>query len=145
MVIETEIPVRYAETDAMGVVYHANYLVYFEVGRTTFLEGIGFPYSQVEEAGYMSPVVEVNVRYGSPLHYGETALVRTKITKLSPVKVTYTSEVYRKGQNVETEKPCCSGEALVTLVDRETFHPVSTKRVLPELYAKYQEVLEPAE
>ena len=69
MVVETEIPVRYAETDAMGVVYHANYLLYFEVARTDFLEKIGYPYARIESEGLMSPVVDVHLKYGSPLRY----------------------------------------------------------------------------
>lgn len=145
MVVETEIPVRYAETDAMGVVYHANYLLYFEVARTDFLEKIGYPYARIESEGLMSPVVDVHLKYGLPLRYGDTALVRTKVTKVTPVKTTYTCEVYRKGQDVEHEKPCVVGETVLTLVDKQTFKPVSQKRELPSLYEMYQQVLEPSE
>lgn len=56
METSTEIEVRYAETDGMGVVYHANYLVYLEVARTDFLNKLGFPYADIEKAGYLSPV-----------------------------------------------------------------------------------------
>ena len=52
----TPITIRYAETDMMGIVYHANYLLYFEDARTRFLEAIGFPYDHIEQAGYLSPV-----------------------------------------------------------------------------------------
>lgn len=63
----TTIHVRYGETDMMGIVYHANYLLYFEDARTDFLETIGYPYARLEEAGYLSPVVNVDVSYGAPL------------------------------------------------------------------------------
>ena len=56
MKVCTAIPVRYAETDKMAVVYHANYLLYFEDARTRFLEELGYPYARIEQAGYMSPV-----------------------------------------------------------------------------------------
>ena len=55
METSTEIEVRYAETDGMGVVYHANYLLYLEVARTDFLNKLGFPYADIEKAGYLSP------------------------------------------------------------------------------------------
>ena len=66
----TQIAVRYAETDRMGIVYHANYLVWFEIARSEFLEKLGFPYEEMEKAGYMSPVADVQLSYGMPLTYG---------------------------------------------------------------------------
>ena len=75
MKVCTAIPVRYAETDKMAVVYHANYLLYFEDARTRFLEELGYPYARIEQAGYMSPVVSFEVRYGEPLRYGDVAIV----------------------------------------------------------------------
>ncbi len=80
----TPITIRYAETDMMGIVYHANYLLYFEDARTAFLEAIGFPYRVIEEAGYLSPVVSFSVEYGEPLRYGETAVVRTRVVSSRP-------------------------------------------------------------
>lgn len=145
MITETEIPVRYAETDRMGVVYHSNYLIYFEVARTDFLNKIGYPYKRVEDEGYMSPVLDIHVRYGSPLTYGDVAVVRTSVIGLTPVKTTFRCEVFKKGQDLAIEKPCCVGEAIVALVDAQTFKPVSTKRAVPELYKLYQESLVPAE
>lgn len=71
MKVCTPITIRYAETDKMGVVYHANYLLYFEDARTHFLEANGFPYKKIEDAGYMSPVVSFTVNYGQPLRYGD--------------------------------------------------------------------------
>ena len=110
MVVETEIPVRYAETDAMGVVYHANYLLYFEVARTDFLEKIGYPYARIESEGLMSPVVDVHLKYGSPLRYGDTALVRTKVTKVTPVKPRIPVRFIAKGKTLSTKSPAWSGK-----------------------------------
>ena len=126
----------------MGIVYHANYLLYFEDARTAFLEAIGFPYNLIEEAGYLSPVVSFTVDYGAPLHYGETAIVRTRIESSRPTKTVYAYEVFREGQNLDADKPCCTGRSTHCLVDAKTFRPVSLKRVMPELYARYEEVAE---
>ena len=78
-VVVTEFPVRYAETDAMGVVHHANYLVYFEEGRSQFMREIGSDYAEVEASGYMLPVTEVGLRYLGSLRYGERVRVSTWI------------------------------------------------------------------
>lgn len=139
----TPIAIRYGETDMMGIVYHANYLLYFEDARTAFLEAIGHPYRLIEEAGFMSPVVNFEVNYGEPLRYGDTAIVRTRITVSRPTKTVYAYEVFREGQNLDTDKPCCTGQSTHCLVDATTFKPVSIKRVMPELYEKYNQVVEP--
>ncbi len=129
----------------MGIVYHANYLLYFEDARTAFLEAIGFPYNLIEQAGFLSPVVDFSVLYGEPLRYGDTAIVRTRIVSSRPTKTVYAYEVFREGQDLATEKPCCTGQSTHCLVDAKTFKPVSLKRALPQLYARYAEVLEDEE
>lgn len=145
MVGESRIRVRYAETDKMGVVYHANYLLYFEVARTEFLEKLGQPYDALEAAGYMSPVVDVQISYGETLTYGDVAVVRTRVVKLTPVKTVYAYEVYKEGQTPGVDRPCCTGRSTHCLVEADTFRPVSQKRVAPELYAAYQAAVEPEE
>ncbi len=129
----------------MGIVYHANYLLYFEDARTAFLEAIGFPYDAIEGAGYLSPVVSFAVEYGEPLRYGDTAIVRTRIASSRPTKTVYAYEVFREGQDLDVDKPCCTGRSTHCLVDAQTFKPVSLKRVMPQLYARYGEVVEPDE
>lgn len=139
----TSIAIRYGETDQMGVVYHANYLLYFEDARTAFLEAIGYPYRRIEEAGYMSPVVHFECSYGQPLHYGDVAVVRTRIVKTSGVKTVYAYEVFREGQDLDAERPLATGRSTHCLVEKGSFKPVSIKQAAPELYARYLEVLEP--
>lgn len=142
MIHRTEIPVRYAETDAMGVVYHANYLIWFEVARTEFLEALGQPYASFEEKGIMSPVLHAECDYGMSLRYGDTAIVYTKVTSVTGVKTVFEYEVYKQGQSPETDKPCCSGKTLHCLVRKEDFKPISMKKEAPELLATYLSVLE---
>ena len=141
----TPITIRYAETDMMGIVYHANYLLYFEDARTAFLEAIGFPYERIEKAGLVSPVVDLSVSFGEPLRYGDIATVRTRVVSSRPTKTVYAYEVFKQGQDPDTARPCCTGRSTHCLVDAETFKPVSVKRALPELYARYAEVIEPEE
>lgn len=95
----------------MGIVYHANYLLYFEDARTRFLEAIGFPYDHIEQAGYLSPVTHFECDYGAPLRYGDTAVVRTRVVSSRPTKTVYAYEVFREGQDLDIEKPCCTGRS----------------------------------
>lgn len=141
----TPITIRYAETDKMGVVYHANYLLYFEDARTAFLDEMGYSYERIEQAGYLSPVVHFECDYGLPLRYGDVAIVRTRVVELRPTRTIYAYEVFRQGQDPDGEKPCCTGRSTHCLVDAKTFKPVNMKKVTPRLYQRYQEVVEPDE
>lgn len=110
--IDTEIRVRYAETDAQGVVYHANYLVYFEVGRSAWLRGHGLDYSQFERDGYFLVVVEARTRYRAPARYDEVLTVRTTLSEVRHRSVTYTYQVLKDGVLV------AEGETAHVCVDR---------------------------
>ncbi|MEF9840977.1 MAG: thioesterase family protein [Raoultibacter sp.] len=143
MPVQVPIKIRYAETDCMGIVYHANYLLYFEDARNAFLEAIGQSYDELEKAGYLSPVVSFTCKYGTPLRYGDTAIVSVRVAKTTAVKTTYAYEVYNDHQSVGVDKPCCTGQSVHCLVEADTFNPVSMKQAAPELYAKYLEVCEP--
>ncbi|CDD67484.1 predicted thioesterase [Eggerthella sp. CAG:368] len=136
----TKITVRYAETDRMGVVYHANYLVWFDVARTEFLQELGFPYDKIEEQGYMAPVLEAHVNYGQSFTFGDTALIIVSITKLTPVKVKYSYKVYKEGDDLKG-KPRLTGYTMHCLVCSDTFKPVSQKKVMPALFSVYQKLL----
>lgn len=136
----TKITVRYAETDRMGVVYHANYLVWFDVARTKFLQELGFPYDKIEEQGYMAPVLEAHVNYGQSFTFGDTALIIVSITKLTPVKVKYSYKVYKEGDDLKG-KPRLTGYTMHCLVCSDTFKPVSQKKVMPALFSVYQKLL----
>lgn len=87
--------VRYAETDKMGVVYYANYLIWFEVGRTDWLRSTGWTYRSMEEDGVQLPVIEVHCEYRQGAKYDDEVLIRTTGRKLSPVRVQFDYEVVR--------------------------------------------------
>ena len=87
--------VRYAETDKMGVVYHANYLVWFEVGRCELLRAIGSSYRELEATGIMLPVIEAHCEYRSPARYDDELQVKTWGALLSPARVEFRYEISR--------------------------------------------------
>lgn len=85
--------VRYAETDQMGVVYHANYLVWFEVGRTDLLRSFGWTYREMEATGVRLPVLEAHCEYRRPARYDDELEIVTRGRLLSPVRLEFTYEV----------------------------------------------------
>jgi acyl-CoA thioester hydrolase len=91
----SRVRVRYAETDKMGVVYYANYFVWFEVGRTDLLRESGWTYRDMERDGFALPVIEAHCSYREPAKYDDELEVRTSGTLLSPVRVQFTYEVVR--------------------------------------------------
>jgi acyl-CoA thioester hydrolase len=91
----SRIRVRYAETDKMGVVYYANYLVWFEVGRTDLLRERGWSYREMESDGFALPVVEASCEYRRPAHYDDELEVRTTGALLSAVRVRFDYRVVR--------------------------------------------------
>jgi acyl-CoA thioester hydrolase len=95
---EIEIRVRYQETDAMGVLHHANYLTYFEMGRIELLRACGLSYREMEESGLLMVVVKVECRYKLPARYDDLLRLRTIVTKVSAAKVEHAYELYRDSE-----------------------------------------------
>ncbi len=87
--------VRYAETDNMGVVYYANYFVWFEVGRCELMRVLGWPYRDMETAGYFLPVIEAHCEYRQPARYDDELEVKTRGGWMSPVRLQFEYEVVR--------------------------------------------------
>ncbi|HEX8178219.1 MAG TPA: thioesterase family protein [Pyrinomonadaceae bacterium] len=97
---ETSVRVRYAETDRMGVVYHANYLIWFEIGRTEFCRARGFAYREMEEdESSFLVVAESYCRYKAPAYYDDDLIVRTHITELRRRSVRFGYEIVRPATN----------------------------------------------
>lgn len=80
-------PVRYAETDQMGIVHHSNYPIWFEIGRTDHLRQLGRTYASLEEEGLLLPLVNLNCKYLAPAKYGDEIEVKTRIKKLTCVRI----------------------------------------------------------
>ncbi|HWR37652.1 MAG TPA: thioesterase family protein [Clostridia bacterium] len=96
---EARLRVRYAETDQMGVVYHSNYIVWFEVGRVELLRQIGYTYREMEADGVQLPVAEVRCRYKSPARYDDQILIRTSIQNVRGALIQFGYEVLRQTDN----------------------------------------------
>lgn len=111
--VDLEIRVRYAETDRMGVVYYANYLIWFEMGRSEYCRQQGFNYLDLEDLGYRLVVTEASCRYRNPARYDELIVVRTTLHALRRRSICFKYQVLRKGSEeilVEGEtKHLCVG------------------------------------
>ncbi len=94
--VETEVRVRYAETDAQGVVYYANYLVWFEVARMSYLRAIGYDYATLERDGLGFVIAEATCRYHAPAHFDEQLVVRTSVGEIRNRSFVFEYGVYNK-------------------------------------------------
>ena len=97
-----QVTVRYAETDMMGIVYHGNYLPWFEVARTQLLREQGFPYRQLEADGYRIPVLEVAAKYIRPALYDDTLTIVATIREKPLLRIRIEYEIYRGSELLVT-------------------------------------------
>ena len=127
-VSEARVRVRYAETDQMGVVYHSNYLIWFEVGRVEFMRQLGLEYKRMEaEEGCGIAVVDAHVRYRCPARYDDELLIETRLLAARGVVIRFGYRVVR----VEDGRLLCEGETAHVVVGDGM-----KKRSLPPKYAE---------
>lgn len=98
----SQVTVRYAETDMMGIVYHANYLPWFEIGRTTLLKEQGLSYLKLEQEGYRLPVLEVSAKYRRPATYDDVLTIITTMKEKPTLRIKLTYEVRREDELLAT-------------------------------------------
>ena len=130
MAVTTQVRVRYAETDQMGIVYYANYLVWFELGRVELLRSLGLAYSKLEaDHGCILPVVSARCRYRAPARYDDEILIETRPAMLRGSVLKFAYRILRKGRD---------GEEPALLAEGETVHVVCDdqlqRKPLPEKY-----------
>jgi len=124
----TTIRVRYAETDQMGVVYYANFLVWFEIGRVELLRQLGFDYKTMEvEDDCFIPVVEVNCRYKAPARYDDELIIETHVAAMRGAVLKFRYRILRAND----AQVLAEGETTHVVTDRTL-----TKRALPEKYVQ---------
>jgi len=123
--------VRYAETDQMAVVYYANYINWFEVGRTEMLRQMGLTYRQMEEDGLVLPVVEVKCRYKHPARYDDEITIRTWVVQLRASFMRFQYEVVRKSDG----RLLAEGESVHVVVGRDMKRTRLTGKYLDALAA----------
>ena len=102
LVRRTSVRVRYAETDCMGVVYYANYFVWFEIGRTDWLRETGHSYRAMEREGVQLPVIEAHCEYRRGAKYDDELEIRTRAELLTPVRIRFDYEIVRGGETLVT-------------------------------------------
>ena len=110
---ETTIRVRYAETDRMGLLHHANYFVYFEIGRTELLRQRGLTYREVEDGGHYLVIIDIGCKFKRPAHYDDLLLLRTTVVKVTHVKIVHNYQLFREGSLL------AEGHSTLACVDRD--------------------------
>ena len=128
---------QFYETDSMGVVYHGNYIHWMEEARTDFLDQLGWGYERAVAAGIDFAVTDVFCKYRSMTRFGETVAIHLRVERLSPAKLTLSYRMVDAATGVLRAE----GTSGHFFYDRKSNKPVALKRVLPEVYALFEEML----
>lgn len=117
---ETQVRIRYGETDQMGYCYYGNYAQFYEIGRVEALRDLGFSYRALEESGIMLPVLDFKIKYLKPAYYDDHLTVRTTVQEIKGARILFTYEMF----NEKNEK-INFGETTLVFVSKETGKPCS--------------------
>ena len=131
---QVEIRVRYSETDQMGVVYHGNYIPYFEIGRVEWLRNKGISYKSLEESGIALPIVSMTLNYKKSARYDDLLTVKTTFKKQSSVKIEFDCEIWSEENELLT-----TAEFILVFVDLKTGRPVTPPDNVKVLLEEFQE------
>ena len=135
---DTILRTRYGETDQMGIIYHPNYYIYFEMGRTEFLrEAAGISYKEMEELGVMLPLTETHCKYRTPAKYDDALLVRTTIKEMTVARIAFFYQLLR----VSDEAMLAEGETVHAFVNKSG-KPINMKKYSRELFDKLYEFVD---
>lgn len=110
---ETTVRVRYAETDRMGLLHHANYFVYFELARTEMLRSKGVSYREVEDSGHFLVIIDLGCKFKKPAYYDDVLTIRTTVARVTHVKIVHEYQVFRDGELL------AEGHSTLACVDRQ--------------------------
>ncbi|MCI5622648.1 MULTISPECIES: acyl-CoA thioesterase [Anaerostipes] len=133
----SEIQVRYAETDQMGIAHHSNYPIWFEVARTDFIKAAGITYTDVEKQGIITPLTSLECQYKIAALYEDCLQIHAKLTRLTPVRLEFSYEVTRGNDLIAT------GKTTHGMVSKD-LKPVNVKKEHPEIYRMFEAALEQA-
>ncbi len=131
---ESRFPVRYAETDQMGVVHHAAYVPWLEQGRVDWLARLGVNYAELESAGVFFPVTDLRLVYRRALRFGDAVLVETRLVQLASRKLSFAYRVYVVGD----DRPAAMGRSVHVAQDAEG----RVRRLPPSLFESLRSALE---
>lgn len=149
---KAELRVRYQETDQMAVVYHSNYLGWFEIGRTEMIRQMGFDYRAIEQEGILLPVIDANLQFKLPARYDDQITVFTRVTSFSPLRLSYSYEIRRLLPSEKAAEEVLQSSGLLPgelLVSGSTSHvwvtrdwkPARLDKKLPKLYNALDSIL----
>ncbi len=130
---KTKIRVIFADTDGMGIVYHSNYIKWFEAGRNEYLRDIGYEYTKMEREGIWTPVIEVHCKYKNPAKFDDVLRVETRIKELGAVKFTMSYEIF----NDETNQLIMEGSTVHVITSPE-LKPIRLDKENPKLYELFK-------
>ncbi|MDK9866292.1 MULTISPECIES: 1,4-dihydroxy-2-naphthoyl-CoA hydrolase MenI [Staphylococcus] len=131
----TKIESRYQETDQMGVIYHGNYPTWFEVARTDYISKLGFSYKDMEDAGIISPVTDIDIKYIKSITYPEKVTIKTWVDKYSRLRYVYRYEIFNEVGELAT-----TGSTTLTCIKKEDFKPIRLDKYFPEWHAAYLDI-----
>jgi len=146
--------VRYEETDQMSVVFHGNYLTWFEIGRTEWIRHAGCAYRDIEAAGLLLPVIDVDCKYVKPARYDDVVLVCTRIANYSPIRLAFESQIrlgaesdMAAGSGLRSTEALEACELLAAGGTRHmwvnsSFKPARLDRAMPQLYTMLQQLVQ---
>ena len=130
---QIQVRVRYSETDQMGVVYHGNYIPYFEIGRVEWLRNKGVSYKKMEESGIGLPIVNMNINYKKSAVYDELLTVHTVFKSQTSVKIEFDCAIYNEAQELLT-----TAQFLLVFVSLKTGKPTAPPDYILELLKSFE-------
>lgn len=130
---QINVRVRYSETDQMGVVYHGNYIPYFEIGRVEWLRDKGISYKSMEESGIALPIVSMNINYKKPARYDELLTVHTRFKSQSSVKIEFDCKIYNESDELLT-----TAQFILVFVSLKTGRPTAPPDYVLDLFKKME-------
>ncbi len=132
MTHDTILRTRYGETDQMGIIYHPNYYIYFEMGRTDFLhEAAGISYREMEGMGILLPLTETRCKYRIPAKYDDELMVRTEIKEMTVARIAFSYRLFRTADGALLAE----GETVHAFADKSG-RPINMKKRNSELCGK---------
>jgi acyl-CoA thioester hydrolase len=130
---DAKIRTRYGETDKMGVIYHANYINYYEIARTEMLRSTGlYSYGEMEREGIMMPVVEIESKYLMPAYYDECLTVRVTVREPPTARITFHYEIYNEKQELLN-----TGKAVLVFISVKSGRPCRPPQKLIDCFKEY--------
>jgi acyl-CoA thioester hydrolase len=130
---QIQVRVRYSETDQMGVVYHGNYIPYFEIGRVEWLRNKGVSYKKMEESGIGLPIVNMNINYKKSAVYDELLTVHTVFKSQTSVKIEFDCAIYNEAKELLT-----TAQFLLVFVSLKTGRPTAPPDYILELLKSFE-------